>query len=83
MQISVINGSEKYQNRSGQELMNSNYDFNLCKNSDNFWFKDYLEYIYNLVVENSIAKIKYLLNDRKETNLSKYGNLGTKRLVLE
>ncbi len=81
MHIGVINGYEKYQHSSCQGLIHSNYDFKLWKSLDNFKFKDYNE--YDLVIEHSIEKNQemFLLKDRKRTNLSKYGNLGTKRLV--
>ncbi len=55
MQTGVINGFEKYQHGTCQGLINSNYDFNQWKSSDNFWFKDYYE--YDLVIENFIGKI--------------------------
>ncbi len=46
MQISVINGYEKYQHGSCQGLINSHYAFNQWKSSDNFGFKDYYEYVW-------------------------------------
>ncbi len=36
MQTGVINGFEKYQHGTCQGLINSNYDFNQWKSSDNF-----------------------------------------------